>query len=118
MGAVAADDRDAARRLARSAALGMLRLRRGNPGPIPTPEEAESYPYSPMEADFIDEWLGNVVLGSPGEVADGLEALRKRTGVEELMVTSHIHGHEARLRSYGLIAEAYGLTGATRTSAG
>ncbi|MFJ2867264.1 LLM class flavin-dependent oxidoreductase [Kitasatospora sp. NPDC087314] len=108
--AVAADDEDSARRLARSAALGMLRLRRGNPGPIPTPEEAEAYPYSPAEADFIDSWLDNVVLGAPGEVADGLEALRKRTGVDELMVTSHIHGHEARLRSYGLIAEAYGLT--------
>ncbi|MER6400593.1 MULTISPECIES: LLM class flavin-dependent oxidoreductase [unclassified Kitasatospora] len=109
--AVAADDREAARRLARSSALGMLRLRRGNPGPIPTPEEAESYPYSPVEADFVDDWLGNVVLGSPGEVADGLESLRKRTGVDELMVTSHIHGHEARHRSYGLIARAYGLTG-------
>ncbi|MEU9075022.1 LLM class flavin-dependent oxidoreductase [Kitasatospora sp. NPDC048538] len=108
--AVAADDRASARRLARSAALGMLRLRRGNPGPIPTPEEAEAHPYSPAEADFIDGWLENVVLGAPGEVADGLEALRKRTGVDELMVTSHIHGHEARLRSYGLIAEAYGLT--------
>ncbi|MER7669203.1 LLM class flavin-dependent oxidoreductase [Kitasatospora sp. NPDC096128] len=108
--AVAADDETAARRLARSAALGMLRLRRGNPGPIPTPEEAEEYPYSPVEADFIDNWLDNVVLGAPGQVADGLEALRKRTGVDELMVTSHIHGHEARLRSYGLIAEAYGLT--------
>ncbi|MFJ9608178.1 LLM class flavin-dependent oxidoreductase [Kitasatospora sp. NPDC101176] len=108
--AVAADDRASARRLARSAALGMLRLRRGNPGPIPTPEEAEAHPYSPAEAEFIDGWLENVVLGAPGEVADGLEALRKRTGVDELMVTSHIHGHEARLRSYGLIAEAYGLT--------
>ncbi|MFJ9694111.1 LLM class flavin-dependent oxidoreductase [Kitasatospora sp. NPDC101183] len=107
--AVASDDEAAARRLARSAALGMLRLRRGNPGPIPTPQEAEDYPYSPAEAEFIDSWLENVVLGSAGEVADGLEALRKRTGVDELMVTSHIHGHEARLRSYGLIAEAYGL---------
>ncbi|WP_051710490.1 LLM class flavin-dependent oxidoreductase [Streptomyces sp. NRRL S-350] len=108
--AVAADDEPTARRLARSAALGMLRLRRGNPGPIPTPEEAEQYPYSPAETDFIDSWLDNVVLGDPGRVADGLEALRKRTGADELMVTSHIHGHEARLRSYGLIAEAYGLT--------
>ncbi|MFD8705218.1 LLM class flavin-dependent oxidoreductase [Kitasatospora sp. NPDC059648] len=108
--AVAADDETAARRLARSAALGMLRLRRGNPGPIPTPEEAEEYPYSPAEADFIDSWLDNVVLGAPGQVADGLEVLRKRTGVDELMVTSHIHGHEARFRSYGLVAEAYGLT--------
>ncbi|MEU8511250.1 LLM class flavin-dependent oxidoreductase [Kitasatospora sp. NPDC048722] len=108
--AVAADDEHSARRLARSAALGMLRLRRGTPGPIPTPEEAESHPYSPVEADFIDNWLANVVMGAPGEVADGLEALRKRTGVDELMITSHIHGHEARLRSYGRIAEAYGLT--------
>ncbi|WP_031069938.1 LLM class flavin-dependent oxidoreductase [Streptomyces sp. NRRL WC-3742] len=107
--AVAAGDEAEARRLARSAALGMLRLRRGTPGPIPTPQEAEEYPYSPVEADFVDHWFENVVLGSPGEVADGLEALRKRTGVDELMVTSHIHGHEARLRSYGLIAEAYGL---------
>ncbi|KJS55251.1 FMN-linked alkanal monooxygenase [Streptomyces rubellomurinus subsp. indigoferus] len=108
--AVAADDEPAARRLARSAALAMLRLRRGTPGPIPTPEEAEEYPYSPAEADFVDTWFENVVLGAPGRVADGLEALRKRTGADELMVTSHVHGHEARLRSYGLIAEAYGLT--------
>ncbi|MFJ9521939.1 LLM class flavin-dependent oxidoreductase [Kitasatospora sp. NPDC101801] len=108
--AVAADDEQQARRLARSAGLAMLRLRRGTPGLIPTPDEAEQYPYSPAEADFLDSWLANVVLGAPGEVADGLESLRKRTGAQELMVTSHIHGHEARQRSYGLIAEAYGLT--------
>ncbi|MFI6446190.1 LLM class flavin-dependent oxidoreductase [Kitasatospora sp. NPDC050543] len=108
--AVAAEGQGQARRLARSAGLGMLRLRRGSPGPIPTPQEAEEYPYSPAEADFLEGWLANVVLGAPGEVADGLEALRKRTGADELMVTSHIHGHEARHRSYGLIAHAYGLT--------
>ncbi|GAA1249753.1 LLM class flavin-dependent oxidoreductase [Kitasatospora nipponensis] len=108
--AVEEGGRPAARRLARSAALGMLRLRRGMPGPIPTPEEAERHLYTPAEAEFIDGWLANVVHGAPGEVADGLEDLRKRTGADELMVTSHIHGHRARLRSYGLIAQAYGLT--------
>ncbi|WP_051970283.1 LLM class flavin-dependent oxidoreductase [Kitasatospora azatica] len=102
---------EAARYLAASAGLGMLRLRQGRPGPIPTPEEAASHPYSPAEADFLDSWLANVVLGEPGQVADGLEELRKRTGADELMVTSHIHGQQARLRSYGLIAQAYGLTG-------
>jgi luciferase family oxidoreductase group 1 len=102
---------EAARYLAASAGLGMLRLRQGMPGPIPTPEQAAAYPYSPAEADFLDSWLGNVVLGSPGQVADGLEELRKRTGADELMVTSHIHGQQARLTSYRLIAEAYGLTG-------
>ncbi|MDH6135181.1 luciferase family oxidoreductase group 1 [Kitasatospora sp. MAA4] len=114
VGAIAVPEggREQARRLGRSAALGMLRLRQGRPGPIPTPEEAESYAYSPSEAEFVESWLGNVVLGEPGEVADGLEGLRKRTGADELMVTSHIHGHEVRHRSYGLIAEAYGLTAA------
>ncbi|GAA2241246.1 LLM class flavin-dependent oxidoreductase [Kitasatospora cystarginea] len=109
VGAVAADSTAEARRLAMSGALAMLRLRRGTPGLVPTPEQAASHPYSQAEADFLDSWLGNVVLGSPGEVADGLEALRKRTGADELMVTSNIHGHEARIRSYALIAEAYGL---------
>ncbi|MDH6120677.1 luciferase family oxidoreductase group 1 [Kitasatospora sp. GAS204A] len=99
-----------ARRLAASAGLGMLRLRRGMPGLIPTPEEAAAYPYSPAEADFLDDWLGNVVLGGPDEVADGLEELRKRTGADELMITSRVHGHQEQLRSYELIAQAYGLT--------
>jgi len=107
--AVAADGESAALRLARSAGLAMLRLRQGRPGPIPTPAEAEAHPYTLAEADFLESWLANVVLGEPGQVADGLEALRKRTGADELMVTSHIHGHEARLRSYGSIAEAYGM---------
>ncbi|MFJ1705683.1 LLM class flavin-dependent oxidoreductase [Kitasatospora sp. NPDC088346] len=110
--AVAADDAERARYLARSAGLAMLRLRQGRPGLIPTPEEAADHPYSPAEADFVDGWLANVVLGAPAEVADGLELLRKRTGADELMVTSHIHGQERRLRSYGLIAEAYGLKAA------
>ncbi|MER8185516.1 LLM class flavin-dependent oxidoreductase [Kitasatospora sp. NPDC094015] len=109
--AVAAEDEQQARFLARSAGLAMLRLRQGRPGLIPTPQEAADHPYSPAEEDFLDSWLANVVLGAPGQVADGLEALRKRTGADELMVTSHIHGQDNRLRSYGLIAEAYGLTG-------
>ncbi|AXI77689.1 LLM class flavin-dependent oxidoreductase [Peterkaempfera bronchialis] len=108
--AVAAESEQQALRLARSGGLSMLRLRRGRPGLIPTPEEAESYPYSDLELGFLDDWLANVVLGEPGRVRDGLEELRKRTGAQELMVTSHIHGHEARIASYGLIAEAYGLT--------
>ncbi|MDH6142574.1 MULTISPECIES: LLM class flavin-dependent oxidoreductase [Kitasatospora] len=101
---------EAARHLARSAALGMLRLRRGMPTAIPTPQEAADYPYSPAEEDFVESWMANVVMGEPGRVADGLEELRKRTGADELMVTSHFHGHEDRLRSYELIAQAYGLT--------
>jgi luciferase family oxidoreductase group 1 len=109
VGAVAADTDEEALRLARTGALSMLRLRRGMPGPVPTPEEAESYPYSPMEQEIVNDWLSNVVYGSPETVRRGLDALRERTGADELMITTNIHGGQARLRSYELIAQAYKL---------
>jgi luciferase family oxidoreductase group 1 len=107
--AIAADTPERARWLAGSAGLSMLRLRTGRPGPVPTPEEAEAYPYSPMERDFVETWTGNAVLGDGMQVHDGLESLRKRTGADEIMITSIVHGREARLRSYELIARAHGL---------
>ena len=44
------------------------------------------------------------VVGSPETVRRGLEAFVARTGADELMVTSQIYDHEARLRSYDLAA--------------
>ncbi|WP_308201526.1 LLM class flavin-dependent oxidoreductase [Sphaerisporangium perillae] len=107
--ALAADTAEEALRRARTTALGMLRLRRGRPGPLPTPEEAETYPYSPVERQFVQDWLSNVVYGDPATVRAGLEALRDRTGADELMITTGVHGGAARLRSFKLIAEAYGM---------
>ncbi|MFC4589169.1 LLM class flavin-dependent oxidoreductase [Sphaerisporangium corydalis] len=112
--AVAAGTPEEALRSARTTALGMLRLRRGTPAPIPTPEEAEAYPYSPVEEQFVRDWLSNVVTGDGDGVRAGLEALRERTGADELMITTGVHGGEARLRSFELIARAYGMTGGER----
>nr|WTA00393.1 LLM class flavin-dependent oxidoreductase [Streptomyces sp. NBC_00857] len=107
--ALACDDEREARRQVLSGALSMLRLRTGRPGLVPTPEEAEAYQYSPAEKEFVDSWLVNIVHGTPDAVRDGLDDLQKRTGADELMITANAHGAEARLRSYGLIADAYGL---------
>jgi alkanesulfonate monooxygenase SsuD/methylene tetrahydromethanopterin reductase-like flavin-dependent oxidoreductase (luciferase family) len=60
----------------------------------------------------VDDWLGNVVYGEPADVRAGLDALAARTGVQELMITANVHTPAARLRSYELIADAYGLEGA------
>ncbi|MFJ7156619.1 LLM class flavin-dependent oxidoreductase [Streptomyces sp. NPDC101118] len=109
--ALAADDEREARRQVRAAALSMLRLRTGRPGLVPTPEEAESYPYSAAEREFLDGWLRNVVHGTADEVRAGLDALAARTGADELMLTSNAHAGEARKRSYELVADAYGLPG-------
>ncbi|WP_408991299.1 LLM class flavin-dependent oxidoreductase [Streptomyces sp. 1268] len=107
--ALAADDEREARRQVLTGALSMVRLRTGRPGLIPSPEEAEAYDFSPMEREFVDGWLGNVIHGTADEVRTGLDDLAKRTGADELMITANAHGGDARLRSYGLIADAYGL---------
>ena len=107
--ALAADDEREARRQVRAAALNMIRLRTGRPGLVPTPEEAEAYPFSPPEQEFIDSWNANVVHGTQDEVRAGLDDLHKRTGADELMITSHAHSAALRLRSYELIADAYDL---------
>ncbi|MGN9756365.1 LLM class flavin-dependent oxidoreductase [Streptomyces sp. SD31] len=107
--ALATDDEKEARRQIRAAALSMIRLRTGRPGLIPTPEEAEAYEFTPLEREFADSWNANVIHGTPDEVRAGLDDLQKRTGADELMITSNAPGMDIRLRSYELLADAYGL---------
>ncbi|MFF4211011.1 LLM class flavin-dependent oxidoreductase [Streptomyces sp. NPDC001796] len=110
--ALATDDEKEARRQVRAAALNMLRLRTGRPGLVPTPEEAEAHEFSPMEEEFIGSWNSNVVHGTADEVRSGLDDLQKRTGADELMLTANAHSGDVRLRSYELVADAYGLPAA------
>ncbi len=107
--ALAADDEQQAYRQVLTGALGMLRLRKGRPGLVPTPEEAEEYQFSTVEREFVNSWLANVTYGTPEAVRDGLDALVKRTGADELMLTANVHTPAARVRSFELIADAYGL---------
>jgi luciferase family oxidoreductase group 1 len=109
---VAADTDEEALDFARAIALNMMRLRRGMPGPLPTPKEAAEYPYSETERHFVDGWLANVVYGSRPTVRAGLDELRERTGTNELMITTTIADRQARLHSYELVAQAYRLPGA------
>jgi alkanesulfonate monooxygenase SsuD/methylene tetrahydromethanopterin reductase-like flavin-dependent oxidoreductase (luciferase family) len=53
-------------------------------------------------------------VGSPETVRQGLDAFVAETGVDELMVTSQIFDHAARLRSFEITAQArVGLEPAT-----
>jgi luciferase family oxidoreductase group 1 len=107
--ALATDEEREARRQIRAAALSMIRLRTGRPGLVPTPEEAEAYAFTPLEREFADSWNANVIHGTADEVRTGLDDLHKRTGADELMITSNAPGMDVRLRSYELIADAYRL---------
>ncbi|MEU6067197.1 MULTISPECIES: LLM class flavin-dependent oxidoreductase [Streptomyces] len=107
--ALATDEEEEARRQVRATALNMIRLRSGRPGLFPDPDDAAKYEFSPYEEEFVRSWAGNIVHGTADEVRSGLDDLQKRTGADELMLTSHAHRGELRLRSYELIADAYGL---------
>ena len=58
---------------------------------------------------MIEEMLAYTVAGSPETVRRGLEEIVARTGADELMLTSQIYDHAARLRSYELTAESVAL---------
>lgn len=105
-GAVAADSDEEAERLATSGALAMLLMRSGQPGPIPTPEDAVEFEWSGHAAEHLRRWLGNVAHGRPERVLDELEEIQRETDADELMLTASIHGEAARIRSFELLGEA------------
>ena len=101
---VAAETDEQAQFLAGPGGLTFLSLRRGRPIPLPTPEEAAAYPYTDVDRAFLADRFSSSVIGSPETVRKDLEQLLSDTGANELMVTTMVHGHADRVRSYELLA--------------
>jgi luciferase family oxidoreductase group 1 len=99
-----APDEEEARWLAGPSALAILQLRSGKLGPLPTPEQAESYEYSPAEAALVAETTASHLIGTPGTVAAGLLELQRRTNADEIMLSTRAHSYDARARSLALVA--------------
>jgi alkanesulfonate monooxygenase SsuD/methylene tetrahydromethanopterin reductase-like flavin-dependent oxidoreductase (luciferase family) len=106
---VCAESDDRARWLAAPGALSFLRLRTGRPGPFPTPEEAAAYPYTTRERAIATDRVTNQVIGGPDTVRLKLDELLAATGADELMITTMVHDHGDRVRSYERVAELAGL---------
>ena len=109
--AVCADTEAEAERLSRSRDLFIVRLYTGRAGPYPSVEEAERYPYSPRELAIVEHARRRTVAGAPEQVRARLLALSAEYGVDELVVVTITHDPKARLRSYELLAGAFGLPG-------
>ena len=108
--AVVAADTDAeAERLATSMDLNRLVRDRGQYIPLPSPEEAQAYPYTDADRAVIARNRSRLFVGSPATVRERLEPMIAASQADELMVISAIYDHEARKKSYALLAEAFGL---------
>lgn len=106
---VCADTEAEALRLARSRDLFLLWLRAGRSLPYPSVEEAESYPYSARERALVEHNHRRIIAGAPEQVRDRLLTMGEACGVKEFVVVTITHDFKARLRSYELLAEAFGL---------
>lgn len=95
-----------ARLLFSSQQQAFVNLRSGRPGPVPRPVEGYEEQLDPRARALLAHSLSCAVVGSPATIRTGVRALLERTGADELIVTSNIHDHAARLRSYTLLAEA------------
>ena len=100
----AADSEAEARRLYTSLQQAFINLRRGRPGPLPPPDERLEDRLAPADRHLIAQMLSCTVVGAPETVRRGLSAFADRTGADELMLTSQIHDHAARLRSFEIVA--------------
>jgi luciferase family oxidoreductase group 1 len=103
----AAETDEEAELLASSVQQAFVALRTGNPGRLKPPVEGylQSLPY-PQRA-LLDQLLSCSGVGSPATVKAAVEHFVERTGADELMVTSQIFDHEARLRSYEILAGCF-----------
>jgi len=106
---VAADTDAEAERLASTVDLNFARRRQGHYLPLPSPEEAAAYDYSPADRALIARNRTRLVVGSKTTVMARLEPLLAATQADELMITTMIYDHEARKHSYALMAEAFEL---------
>ena len=109
--AICAETDAEAERLAASADLNVLRRNRGEYGPLPSPEEALAYEYSAAERDAIRRNRQRLFVGSRPTIRKLLEPLLAATQADELMITAAIFDHDAKLSSYELLAQEFGVNG-------
>ena len=101
-----ADTDQEARLLFTSLQQAFVNLRLGRPGQLPPPVPGYGDRLGPAERSMLDQALGGSIVGTPEKVREGLERFAAETGADELMVTSQIFDHAARLRSFEITAAA------------
>ena len=111
---VCAETDEEAGRLASSLLLAGLRRSQGRYAPLPSVEEATAYPYNARERAQVAELRAQHFIGSPETARAEIENMVESSGADEIMVSTMIHGHAERVRSYELLAGAWNLSSADR----
>ena len=82
-----------------------VNLRTGRPTRLPPPQAGYAETLPPQALAMLDQVLSCSAIGSPATVKAAIEAFVDGTGADELMITSQVFDHQARLRSFEIVAE-------------
>jgi luciferase family oxidoreductase group 1 len=100
-----------AQQLASSSRMTLTLLRRNQLIPVPPPEKAIEFLAREGSAPSGGLPGRRAIIGTPEQVRAGIEELAADYGADEVIVVTITHDHQARRRSYELIAQAMGLVG-------
>ena len=102
----AADDESQARLLASSVQQAFVNLRTGQPSQLPPPQAGFLERLPAPARLMLEQALSCSAIGTLDQVRAALHAFVARTGADELMITSQVFDHAARLRSFEIAAIA------------
>jgi luciferase family oxidoreductase group 1 len=106
---ICAETAEEAERLTASINLRRLNMDYGVNAPVPDHEEAARYPYTEADHRRIAQHRRRVVAGTPTAVREKLAEMAKVFAADELMAITITGDYGSRLRSYELLAEAFGV---------
>jgi len=111
---VAADTDEQARLLATSVQQSFVASRTGQPIPLPAPRENYLEELDGPRRGLLEGILSCSAIGSPETVQRRLGEFMAQTRADELMIVSQIFDHQARLRSYEIVADIHASSDAQR----
>jgi luciferase family oxidoreductase group 1 len=106
---ICADTDAEAMRLSASLRMMLIMLFRGQPVPVPPVEKAERFLAGEGLPFHLLPGGRRFITGSPGTVRRGLENVAAEYGAEEVLAVTIVYDHQARRRSYELIAKEFRL---------
>ena len=92
--------------LATSVQQAFVNLRSGHPSQLPPPVEGYTERLGSRERAILGEVLSCASIGTPETVRADLRKFIEQTSADELIITSQIFDHGARLRSFEIAAKA------------
>ncbi len=103
---VAADTDEEAEYLATSVKQFFMGVVTGKRQLLPPPVHNMKSIWNVFEEEAVMQMLAYSFIGSPEKIRTMMTDFVAETGIDEVMATSHIYDHQAKLNSYRLFAEA------------